>query len=119
MEVALVGLATALIGAALFGQVPRGGGDPPSEQVAEPSTRDGAKSYLPVGDRIAAGMLAATLLAVVLPGAIQVGIVALAAPLPLLGYLTALAINDHSRFSWIVYVLGLAAYVFVGLAVLL
>ena len=92
MDAALLALATLLLGAALFGQIKKG-----SVQV------------LPIGDRIAAGMLAVPLLVFMVHQATETALSALI-PIPLVVYLTILAIQDRSRLSTVTCIAGLLTY---------
>jgi ABC-type Na+ efflux pump permease subunit len=75
-DTGLFGLAVLLLGAALFGTIQKGG-----------------KQLLPLGDRIASGMLAVPLLALMVYRATD-NPLSLLLPLPLAAYLTALAYED-------------------------
>ena len=92
MDAALLALATLLLGAALFGQIQKGD-----------------KQLLPIGDRIAAGMLAVPLLALMVHQVTQTPLSALT-PIPLAVYLTVLAIQDRSRLSTVTCIAGLLSY---------
>jgi hypothetical protein len=92
VDAALLALATLLLGAALFGQFKKGGDE-----------------LLPIGDRIAAGMLAVPILALMVHQVAPTPLSALT-PIPLAAYLTMLAIQDRSRLSTVTCVAGLVGY---------
>lgn len=92
MDTVLLALVTLLLGAALFGQLKKEG-----------------DQLLPIGDRIAAGMLAVPVLTLLVHRVTKSPLAALV-PLPLAAYLTALAIEDRSCVSTVTCIAGLLGY---------